>query len=76
VRRFAGDITPVQGDAAAAGLEESRARPQEGCLPGAVRAEQGDDSASRHGEVDIPEDVVVAVAGGDRLEAQAHAAPR
>ena len=59
--RLRGDVVPVDGDGPAVGLEQRGQDPHHGRLAGSVGAEQGEDAAPRHAEVDAAEHRVVAV---------------
>jgi hypothetical protein len=53
MRRLAGDVVPVEGDAPERGLVDARDHVEEGGLAGAIWPDQADDRALGDREVDI-----------------------
>ena len=60
-----GDVGAGEADAAGMDRDEAGDGLDEGRLAGAVRAEEDDDLAGRHGEVDAAHDRQVALVAGD-----------
>ena len=65
-RRGAGHVAPIEAHAAGCRGKQSRDRAQQGRLAGAIGAEQGDDFARIHVQVDAVQHVNLAVAGLER----------
>ena len=69
-RREAGDVLPLEDDAAGGGGNEAGDGLEQGGFAGTVAAEQGDDLALAHVERGVVEDVALAVEGVDLGDVQ------